>query len=149
MALADDRETQEPDVPHRGLNVVDFQSPGVVEAVRKAVDLLPPAKRRLLFLAAAVQISLGILDLVGIALIGLVAAVGVSGVGAAVSGSPASQTLPGWLMSLLDAVGLGSLSVSQLAVILALAAVLILAFVIACSATISDVFICILSLGSI
>ena len=39
-------------------------------------------KRRLLFLASAVQISLGVLDLIGIALIGLVAAVAVSGRGA-------------------------------------------------------------------
>ena len=83
MSDADGRETAEPDVPHRGLNVVDFQSPGVVPAVRKAVALLPPAKRRLLFLASAIQLSLGILDLIGIALIGLVAAVAVSGIGTA------------------------------------------------------------------
>lgn len=118
MSDADGRQTQEPDVPHRGLNVVDFDSPGVVPAVRKAVDLLPPGKRRLLFLAAGVQISLGILDLIGIALIGLVAAIAVSGIG--------SAGIPSWAQGFLDQVGLGGLTISQLSVVLALAAVTIL-----------------------
>ena len=43
MSEADGRETQEPDAAHTGRNVVDFESPGVLPAVRKAVDLLPPA----------------------------------------------------------------------------------------------------------
>jgi ATP-binding cassette subfamily C protein len=115
---ADGRETVEPDVPHRGLNVVDFESPGVVPAVRKAVRLLPPAKRRLLFLASAVQISLGILDLIGIALIGLVAAIAVSGIG--------SATMPDWVQNLLSTLGLGDVTIAQLSVIIALAAVTIL-----------------------
>jgi ABC-type multidrug transport system fused ATPase/permease subunit len=115
---ADGRETAEPDVPHRGLNVVDFESPGVVPAVRKAVQLLPPAKRRLLFLASAIQISLGILDLIGIALIGLVAAIAVSGIG--------TTTVPDWLQNFLSTFGLGDLTISQLSVIVALAAVTIL-----------------------
>ncbi|MCX6432182.1 MAG: ABC transporter ATP-binding protein, partial [Actinobacteria bacterium] len=126
MSEADGLETQEPDVAHKGLNVVDFESPGVVPAVRKAVDLLPPGKRRLLFLAAAVQISLGILDLIGIALIGLVAAVAVSGVGAAVGSGAASESLPEWAQTILSWVGLDGLTISQLSVLLALAAVLIL-----------------------
>ena len=110
--------TQEPDNPHRGLNVVDFPERGVIWSVRKAVAILPPRMRRLLFLAATVQISLGVLDLIGIALIGLVAAVAVSGIGATEIPPSAEQVL--------DAIGLGSLTVSQLSVILALAAVFIL-----------------------
>lgn len=126
MSDPDDLVTQEPDVPHKGLNVVDFESPGVVPAVRKAIELLPPQKRRLLFLASAVQISLGILDLIGIALIGLVAAVAVSGVGAAANSDPNATKTPSWVSNLLDRVGLADLTISQLSVILALVAVFIL-----------------------
>lgn len=110
--------TQEPDNPHRGLNVVDFPESSVVWSVRKAIAILPRSKRRLLFLAAGVQISLGLLDLIGIALIGLVAAVAVSGIGA--------TGIPPWAQTLLDRLGLGSLTVSQLSVVLALSAVFIL-----------------------
>lgn len=110
--------TPEPDVPHRGLNVVDFESPGVRTSIRKAINLLPPDKRRLLFLAAGIQISLGLLDLIGIALIGLVAAVAVSGIGA--------SGIPDQAQGLLDFLGRGDLTVSQLSVILALSAVAIL-----------------------
>ncbi|MDP1878044.1 MAG: ABC transporter ATP-binding protein [Actinomycetota bacterium] len=126
MSDPDGLETAEPDVPHRGLNVVDFESPGVVPAVRKAVSLLPPSKRRLLFLASAVQISLGVLDLIGIALIGLVAAVAVSGLGATANSDTSAPTTPDWVTNLLSTVGLESLTISQLSVILAVAAVVIL-----------------------
>lgn len=126
MSEAEAQETREPDVPHRGLNVVDFDNPGVVPSVRKAVDLLPPSKRRLLFLAAGVQISLGVLDLIGIALIGLVAAVAVSGIGAAVGGQPTTASIPEWVQSGLSEFGLGNLSISQLSVLLAFSAVFIL-----------------------
>lgn len=126
MSDAEDRETKEPDVPHGGLNVVDFQSPGVVPAVRKAVDLLPPGKRRLLFVAAGVQISLGLLDLIGIALIGLVAAIAVSGIGGTTIDGPTTAKTPGWVSTILEWAGLQDLTISQLSVILALAAVLIL-----------------------
>lgn len=129
MSGPDGLETQEPDVPHKGLNVVDFQSPGVLPAVRKAVALLPPSKRRLLFLASGVQISLGMLDLVGIALIGLVAAIAVSGIG--------STGLPAGLQDVLDRLGLGDLTISQLSVIVALAAVSILVLKTALSAIMS------------
>lgn len=129
MSDAGGRETQEPDVPHRGLNVVDFDSPGVVPAVRKAVALLPAAKRRLLFLASGIQISLGILDLIGIALIGLVAAVAVSGIG--------SATVPSWVENMLATVGLEGLTISQVSVIIALAAVAILVLKTALSALMS------------
>ena len=108
----------EPDNPHRGLSVVDFPERSVTWSIRKAIQILPEGKRRLLYLAAGVQISLGILDLIGIALIGLVAAVAVSGIGA--------TGIPPQAERLLDAVGLGGLSVSQLSVILALLAVFIL-----------------------
>jgi len=110
--------TEEPDNPHRGLNVVDFPDRSIVWSVRKAISLLPPGKRTLLYFAAAIQISLGLLDLIGIALIGLVAAVAVSGIG--VTGIPA------WAEQFLDAVGLGGLTISQLTVALALSAVVIL-----------------------
>jgi ABC-type multidrug transport system fused ATPase/permease subunit len=120
------RETQEPAADHKGLNVVDFENPGVVPSVRKAIDLLPPKKRKLLLLAAGIQISLGALDLIGIALIGLVAAVAVSGVGGSIGPGSATENLPSWVQSVLSWLGLGGLTISQLAVILALAAVLIL-----------------------
>ena len=114
-----DLTTPEPDNAHRGLNVVDFPPPkSIWWSVRKGISLLPPEKRRLLFLATGVQVSLGILDLVGIALIGLVAAIAVSGLGV--------SSIPPWAQSLLDGIGLGGLTVSQLSVVVALSAVLIL-----------------------
>jgi len=114
-----DLKTPEPDNAHRGLNVVDFPPPkSIWWSVRKGISLLPPDKRRLLFLATGVQVSLGVLDLIGIALVGLVAAIAVSGLGV--------SSIPSWAQSLLDSVGLGGLTVSQLSVIVALAAVLTL-----------------------
>jgi len=120
------RETREPASEFSSLSVDVFENPGVVPSVRKAVDLLPPGKRRVLFLAAALQISLGLLDLIGIALIGLVAAVAVSGVGTTIGLGAATDSLPGWVQSILNWAGLGGLTVSQLSVILALSAVMIL-----------------------
>ena len=113
-----DLATPEPDSEIGSLNHLDFGQPKISWAVRKAASMLPDGKRRLLVLATAVQVSLGLLDLLGIALIGLVAAVAVSGI------SPAS--LPSWVQSTLDALGLGSLTVSQLSVVIALAAVIVL-----------------------
>lgn len=123
-----DRESpsQEPDTPHGGLNVVDFPKPDLVGSVRQAVRLLPPGKRRLMLIAAAAQISLGLLDLVGVALIGLVAAVAVSGVGV--------TDIPGWGQTILSWVGLESFTVSQQSAIIALAAVTILVLKTALSA---------------
>lgn len=120
---------EEPDNPHRGLNVVDFGTPGIRWATRKAVSLLPAHARRLLYLAAAVQISLGLLDLIGIALVGLVAAIAVSGIG--------PNSVPDWAQSLLDRLGLGALTISQITVVVALAAVLILIVKTALSALLS------------
>jgi len=119
MSAAESTSSVEaPDNPHNGLNVVDFQSPGILWSIKKAVNLLNPGKRRLLLFAAGIQISLGFLDLVGILLVGLLAAVAVSGIGL--------NQLPDWLTSVIDNLGLGGLSVSQLSVALALTAVLIL-----------------------
>ena len=77
-----------------------------IPAVRTALELLPTRQRRLLALAAAAQMSLGLLDLAGIALVGAVAAVMVSGVQA--------SALPSWLTTGLDWFGLGGLTNSQL-----------------------------------
>ena len=126
MSHARNLETAEPDVKHNGLNVVDFPTQRIPKAISKAVALLPPQKRRLLFLASGIQISLGILDLVGIALIGLVAAVAVTGVDSVATSADGSPNLPQWAESFLSSIGLGSLTFSQLTVILALAAVGIL-----------------------
>ena len=109
-----------PDVADReGKSVQDFTSEGVRTAVRKSVALLPPRQRRRLLIAAGIQMSLNLLDLLGIALIGLVAAVAASGVGA-------KTGLPEWASSALTVLGLENLTVSQVSVIIALAAVFIL-----------------------
>ena len=115
-----DLQTPEPATSHRGLNVADFEKTNLWWSIRKAMSLLPAAKRRLLYFAAGVQISLSILDLIGIALIGLVASVAVSGIGV--------TAIPEWAEQIIDAVGLGSLTISQLSVVLAVAAVSILVF---------------------
>ncbi len=112
----------EPDAPDGSLGVTAFSSPGVPAAIKQAVHLMSPGKRRLLIAASAVQVSLGLLDLLGIALIGLVAAIAVSGISKAGS----TGQIPSWAQSILDAIGLGGLSISQLSVIIALAAVVIL-----------------------
>lgn len=108
----------EPDTPHRGLGVADFPNPGIGISIRKSVRLLPPAKRRLLFAATAIQIGLGLLDLLGIVLIGLVAAVAVSGIGPA--------QIPEPIQGILARLGLEDVTVSQLSVILAGMAVALL-----------------------
>ena len=72
----------------------------------------------MLLFAVGFQISLGVLDLIGILLVGLLAAVAVSGIGV--------SQLPQWLTTLIDNLGLGGLTVSQLSVGIALSAVFIL-----------------------
>ena len=106
-------------VDRGGKSVQDFQSDGVVTAVRRSMDLLPSRQRRRLLLAAGVQISLNLLDLIGIALIGLVAAIAASGVGA-------KAPLPSGLTQALDLVGLEGLTVSQASVLVAGLAVFVL-----------------------
>jgi ABC-type bacteriocin/lantibiotic exporter with double-glycine peptidase domain len=108
----------EPDNDHGGLGVADFAKRSVTAALREAIRLIPRSKRRLLFFASAIQISLGLLDLLGIALIGLVAAVAVSGIDE--SALPAAaQTVMGWF-------GIEDASVSKTTVIIAGLAVVIL-----------------------
>lgn len=111
-------QTQEPDGAHRGLNVSDFSKTSLAWSVRKSVSLLQPSKRRLLYVVSAIQISLALLDLLGIALIGLVVTIAVSGIG--------ETGVPSWAQPLIDGLGLGGLTVSQLTVVLALMAVTIL-----------------------
>jgi len=105
----------EPLNSHNGLNVVDFDRPSILWSIKKAISLLNPGRRRLLFFATLIQVSLGVLDLVGILLVGLLAAVAVSGIG--------SNQLPSWLANAFDSLGLGGFTVSQLSVIIALTAV--------------------------
>ena len=116
--VSDSSHIQAPDNSHNSLNVVDFAPPGIFWAIKKATTLLNPGKRRLLFFAGGIQISLGILDLIGILLVGLLAAVAVSGIGL--------TQLPDWLTNAIADLGLGNLTISQLSVAIALTAVLIL-----------------------
>jgi ABC-type multidrug transport system fused ATPase/permease subunit len=124
-----ERTSLEPDTPHRGLNIIDFQKKSLWWSIRKSISLLPRARRKWLYLGAAVQVSLALLDLVGIALIGLVASVAVSGIGV--------TSIPSWAQSFIDAIGLGDLTVTQLSVVLAVAAVCILVFKTVASAFLS------------
>ena len=98
-----------------GLNVVDFDQPAILWSIKKATSLLDPRKRRLLALATLIQVSLGILDLIGILLVGLLAAVAVSGIGL--------NELPAWLDTAFNSIGVRDLTVSQLSVVIALTAV--------------------------
>lgn len=102
-----------------GKSVQDFQSDGILVAVRRSMALLPRRQRRRLLLAAGVQVSLNLLDLLGIALIGLVAAIAASGIGA-------KTPIPGVVVQGFDVVGLGDLTVSQMSVIVAVSAVFVL-----------------------
>ena len=110
--------TLAPENAHNGLGMTEFTPPSVVWSIRKSVRMLEPTKRRLLLLVAIIQVSLGLLDLIGILLIGLLAAVAVSGIGL--------NDLPEFITSFFDTLGLGDLTVSQLSVGIALTAVFIL-----------------------
>jgi len=99
-----------------GKSVQDFGSPGNVAAIRSALDLLPTRQKKFLLVAAFVQILLNLLDLLGILLIGLVAAV------AAWQVSNSGQ-LPQQLGGIIDRLGLADVSVSRIAVALAVIAV--------------------------
>lgn len=102
-----------------GKSVQDFNSEGVLKAVRASLDLLPSRDRRKLLLATGVQISLSLLDLLGIALIGLVAAIAASGIGG-------QAALPGWADRAVGLLGLGDLTISQASVVVAFGAVFVL-----------------------
>lgn len=106
------------EVPDGGKGVQDFAPEGVQRSVRRSLALLPPRRRRLFLLAAAAQVSLGLLDLLGIALIGLLAATAVSTTGLA--------AIPPSVQTALTSIGLGGLTATQLSVLLAGLAVLVL-----------------------
>jgi ABC-type multidrug transport system fused ATPase/permease subunit len=122
-------EAQEGFVDRGGKSVQDFESTGVLNAVRRSLELLPKRQRRRLVLAAGVQTSLGLLDLIGIAMLGILGAVAVSGVGA--------TGIPPLVAQILDTFGLGGLTVSKLSVIIAAAAVIVLVTKTALSAIMS------------
>lgn len=107
-----------PSVDRGGKSVQDFTSEGILPAIRKSLRLLPPGRRKLFVLASGVQISLGLLDLLGIVLVGLLASVAVSVTGL--------STIPPVVQTALDFLGLGSLTVTQLSVLMAGAAVVVL-----------------------
>jgi len=91
----------------------------ILESVRASLALLTRRDRRLFILASIVSMSLGFLDLAGVALLGLVGAIAVSGLD--------PDSMPDRIQSLIDAVGLGDLTASQLiGLITAVAVVLLL-----------------------
>ncbi len=92
----------------------------ILESVRASLSLLTARDRRLFVVAAGASMSLGILDLIGVALIGLVGAVAVSGLD--------PNALPTQLDNALATLGLGDLSASQLVGLIAGVAVIMLLF---------------------
>jgi ABC-type multidrug transport system fused ATPase/permease subunit len=90
----------------------------VIESVRASLSLLTRRDRRRFVLASLVSMSLGLLDLVGIALFGVVGAIAVSGI------DPSS--LPEPIAKALDALGLGDLTASQLMGLVSAVAVVLL-----------------------
>jgi ABC-type multidrug transport system fused ATPase/permease subunit len=118
MSEGNEGEPSVPPTDRGGKNVVDFPPQSIIASIRRSMQLLPSAKRRLLFLAAGIQISLGLLDLLGIALVGVLATVAVSATG--ISG------VPDGVQSLLNAIGLGGLTATQLSALLAFATVFVL-----------------------
>ena len=114
-------------VPDRGgKSVQDFAPESAWKAVKRSIALLPRQRRRLFVLAAAIQVSLGLLDLIGIALIGLLAATAVSGTGVGM--------MPQLVSRVTGFFGLSDLTVTQLTIILAVGAVLVLVLKTASSA---------------
>jgi ATP-binding cassette subfamily C protein len=75
------------------------------ELLRECLSVLSPRDRRILYLAAALQAALNIADVVAIALVGAIGALGVSYV--------AGFALPTWVSTLLASIGLGNLTVQQ------------------------------------
>ena len=112
-----------------GKSVQDFQYNGIKTAVLESLGLLAPGRRRKLLIISIIQISLALLDLVGITLLGILAVVAVSGVGA--------TGIPTMVQQAVDLFGLQDLTVSQLSVLLAAGAVTVLVGKTAISAYIS------------
>lgn len=90
----------------------------VREAVRESLSLLTPRDRRLLWVAIAIQMSTSFLDLIGVLLLGLVAALAVTTV--------QSQPAPAIVTSVADALGLSGLSDQALVAVLAGVAAIVL-----------------------
>lgn len=105
-------------VDRGGKSVQDFASDGIRVAIKRSLELLSSKQRTRLLVIAVIQISLALLDLLGITLLGMLAAVAVSGVGA--------TGIPPIVQRAVDAAGLQELTVSQLSVVLAGLAVLVL-----------------------
>ena len=117
--MSDQTSVSAEEFPEReGKGVQDFAPEGVWKSVRRSMALLPASRRRLFILATIAQVSLGLLDLLGIALVGLLAATAVSGTGLG--------SIPPGIQNLVDALGLGGLTVTQLSVLLAVSAVIVL-----------------------
>ena len=92
----------------------------VLESFKAALSLLNRRDRRLFGLASVISMSLGALDLLGVALFGMVGAVAVSGID--------PNSLPPVVGKFLAYFGLGDLTASQLVGIFAGAATLLLLF---------------------
>jgi ATP-binding cassette, subfamily B, bacterial PglK len=90
----------------------------VRESIRAALTLLTKRDRRLFLGATALSMGLGILDLIGVALLGLVGAIAVSGID--------PNALPEQVDTFLTSLGLGDLTASQLVGLVAAVAVLLL-----------------------
>jgi len=75
------------------------------ELLRECLSVLSPRDRSILYLAAALQAALNIADVVAIALVGAIGALGVSYV--------AGFALPTWVSTFLKSIGLGNLTVQQ------------------------------------
>ena len=103
-------------VDRGGKSVQDFQYVGIRPALASSLALLPERQRWKLGLATLLQMALSLLDLIGVALIGMVAAIAASGVGA-------RYAIPAPVESVLSFLGLDSFTVSQLTVVFALLAV--------------------------
>jgi ABC-type multidrug transport system fused ATPase/permease subunit len=75
------------------------------ELLRECLSVLSPRDRRILYLAATLQAALNIADVIAIALVGAIGALGVSYV--------AGFALPTWVSTFLKSIGLGNLTVQQ------------------------------------
>jgi ABC-type multidrug transport system fused ATPase/permease subunit len=84
------------------------------DAIRSSLGLLPPRDRRRLVIAACIQASTGVLDVIGVLLLGLVAALGT----ATISGG----STPAAIQSLIDALGLSAWSTKAVLAIVGLTA---------------------------
>ena len=61
--------------------------------IARASLILTPSERRKIFLVTVIQIGLGILDLLGVAVIGMLGALAITGVGSREPGNRVSQAL--------------------------------------------------------